>query len=151
MVSKDFLQKFEQKLDQMFTAQKTKNYIYALLDLDQVKIAKDILAYEEWLNFVPDKAKQADFLIPMEGLVLVVLAAQTAVIQNNLYLSAVRENFWPEPQFSAKLAQDANAFIFDLFDLKRKLSEESLKEFLKYEFRKKQSEEKLKNLAQTNM
>lgn len=52
----------------------------ALLEMDQVKIFKDISALKDWMGIVVTKKNIEDFLIPLEALIVTKMMTVSCVI-----------------------------------------------------------------------
>lgn len=80
------------------------NYVRVLLDLEQVKIGKEVQALDDWTAVVLHKEKVIEQLIPLQALVVTQIMTVNSIIINNLYFAAVAHQF-PEPRdFQCKVA-----------------------------------------------
>ena len=101
MFGKNFADKFDKNIDPTYIGG-SKNYLKLLLDIDQVRIGKEIEILMDWVPIVLKKDNIQDLISPLEALIMISLTLTNYIIQNNLYLSAIKEEFATKEKFIKK-------------------------------------------------
>ncbi|KAL4453134.1 hypothetical protein ABPG74_015365 [Tetrahymena malaccensis] len=128
-VSEDFKEKFENSIDIAGLATTTldaqrKNYLKLLLDLDAIKIAKDILVLDNWVVPITKQQSLVQLTQYLESLILCSQLTQNFVISNNIYFQSVLNDMPKE--FFKKIKQSAPDFFKNVFDKKKAIANETI-------------------------
>lgn len=103
---------------------KSINYLKLLLDVESVKIAKDILVLENWVVLIIKPTALVHLTQYLESLILCSQLTQNYVIANNIYAQSILNDL-PKSEFMLKLRQSAGEHFKNVFEKKKAVAVET--------------------------